>query len=159
MDVAIRRPQVCEADASVADIRALFLDDHIHMALLVDGVTLISCVEREDIEAHIPGEASVSSIGRLAGRTVTARTSIREAITLMQMRSRRRLAVVDEHGSLLGLLCLKRSGSGFCSDADVVSCAAAHGSTSSAHATRPRDRDSEGVGDAVVDEPDRGLHR
>ena len=31
----------------------------------------------------------------------------------------RRLAVVDEHGDLLGLLCLKQRRAGFCSDDDV----------------------------------------
>lgn len=31
----------------------------------------------------------------------------------------RRLAVIDDHGMLLGLLCLKRTGLGFCSDTDV----------------------------------------
>jgi hypothetical protein len=37
----------------------------------------------------------------------------------------RRLAVVDRAGTLLGLLCLKRTGDGFCSDRDVASRAAA----------------------------------
>jgi hypothetical protein len=32
----------------------------------------------------------------------------------------RRRAVVDDEGRLLGLLCLKASGRGFCADADVA---------------------------------------
>lgn len=32
---------------------------------------------------------------------------------------RRRRAVIDDRGLLLGLLCLKHTGLGFCSDADV----------------------------------------
>ena len=39
----------------------------------------------------------------------------------MSATSSRRLAVVDDDHRLLGLLCLKRSGSGFCSDDDVIS--------------------------------------
>jgi hypothetical protein len=38
----------------------------------------------------------------------------------MVARGRRRLAVVDDRGLLVGLLCLKRSGRGFCSAADVA---------------------------------------
>ncbi len=39
---------------------------------------------------------------------------------MLLARGRRRLAVVDERGALLGLLCLKRRLTGFCSDADVA---------------------------------------
>ena len=39
----------------------------------------------------------------------------------------RRLAVVDHRLRLLGLLCLKRSGLGFCSDRDVAARALANG--------------------------------
>ncbi len=35
-------------------------------------------------------------------------------------RGLRRLAVVDDNGLLMGLLCLKRKLTGFCSDADVA---------------------------------------
>jgi hypothetical protein len=37
----------------------------------------------------------------------------------MRAQSTRRLAVVDGTGRLVGLLCLKRTLDGFCSDADV----------------------------------------
>jgi hypothetical protein len=33
---------------------------------------------------------------------------------------RRRIAVVEPDGTLVGLLCLKQSGSGFCTDAGVA---------------------------------------
>jgi len=42
----------------------------------------------------------------------------------MSRTGRRRLAVVDDGGVLVGLLCLKRTGRGFCSDLDVASRAA-----------------------------------
>jgi hypothetical protein len=49
----------------------------------------------------------------------------REGVRQSMLRNRlRRIAVVDEHGALLGLLCLKRSGTGFCSDDDVAARAA-----------------------------------
>jgi hypothetical protein len=39
---------------------------------------------------------------------------------MMRRAGRRRLAVTSEDGRLLGLLCLKASGRGFCSDEDVA---------------------------------------
>ena len=42
-----------------------------------------------------------------------------EVLTAMRQINRRRLAVVDAEGMLLGLLALKASGTGFCSDVDV----------------------------------------
>jgi hypothetical protein len=48
-----------------------------------------------------------------------------EEVRLAMLAARhRRLAVVGAEGELLGLLCLKRSGSGFCSDEDVAARAA-----------------------------------
>ena len=40
---------------------------------------------------------------------------------LLIERGLRRLAVVDRDGTLLGLMCLKRTRTGFCSDEDVAS--------------------------------------
>ena len=45
----------------------------------------------------------------------------------MREQGTRRLAVVDDDGDLLGLLCLKRTLDGFCSDADVRARALEHG--------------------------------
>jgi hypothetical protein len=39
----------------------------------------------------------------------------------MRASGRRRLAVTSDDGTLVGLLCLKASGNGFCSDGDVAS--------------------------------------
>ncbi|MDP3966681.1 MAG: hypothetical protein Q8Q02_00245 [Nocardioides sp.] len=38
----------------------------------------------------------------------------------MRARQQRRLAVVDDDGLLVGLVCLKARGTGFCSNADVT---------------------------------------
>ena len=61
---------------------------------------------------------------RLHARCVGPGTDLVEAWNVMRSHGRRRLAVVDRSGHLLGLLCLKRSGRGFCSDAGVAARAA-----------------------------------
>jgi predicted transcriptional regulator len=119
LDAAIRHPKVCRADASVGEMRQLFLDDHVHMALLVDGERLVSCLDRDDVGADMPDTAFAIEAGGLSGCTVAAQAPLREAVIHLQKAGRRRLAVVNEQGLLLGLLCLKRTHDGFCSDADV----------------------------------------
>ncbi len=46
-------------------------------------------------------------------------TELHEARELLVRSGRRRLAVVGSDGRFLGLLCLKRTHQGFCSDLDV----------------------------------------
>jgi hypothetical protein len=71
----------------------LLADDHIHAALIVDGGVLVAVVERIDIRA--------------------------DTHRLMLATQRRRLAVVNNNGAMLGLLRLKWQRLGFCTDADV----------------------------------------
>ena len=47
------------------------------------------------------------------------RDSLADAADVLRRSRRRRLAVVDEDGSLAGLLCLRRDGRGFCTDEGI----------------------------------------
>jgi CBS-domain-containing membrane protein len=120
-DVMLRAPEVIDTTATVADLHAFFDDDHLHTALVVDASgRLLTVVERTDLQSHELTEAA-TDLGRLADRTLAADTDLPEAWLLMRRSGRRRLAVVDPHTHLLlGLLCLKRSGLGFCTDAGVA---------------------------------------
>jgi hypothetical protein len=113
-------PKTLPVDASVAQVWAMFSDDHVHMALLTSDGLLRSTVRRSDLPAtSLPTEAALA-YGTLAGRTVAPHESA-EAIRLRLVGSgQRRLAVVGARGELLGLVCLKRSGTGFCSDEGVA---------------------------------------
>jgi predicted transcriptional regulator len=124
-DAALRNAKICEPDVSVAQVRRLLLDDHVHMAVLVDRGRLVTTVERDDLPQHVPGETSARAFGRLTGRTIGPAVSLQDALDQMHRRSRRRLAVIGQNGAFLGLLCLKRSGDGYCTDADVGARAAA----------------------------------
>jgi predicted transcriptional regulator len=124
-EAAVRNAKICEPDVSVAEVRRLFLDDHVHMALLVDRGHLVTTIDRDDVPQHVPGDTSARGFGRLTGRTIGAEVSLRRALLGMRRGSRRRLAVIGHEGSFLGLLCLKRTGDGFCTDADVRARAAA----------------------------------
>ncbi|HZO98444.1 MAG TPA: CBS domain-containing protein [Gaiellaceae bacterium] len=104
---------------TVAELRAFFGDDHVHIALLADGARLLGTVERADLAPALGGEVPALAVAKLEGRTIGPHTSLCRTLEQMRREGRRRLAVVDDESKLLGLLCLKRSGVGFCSDTDV----------------------------------------
>lgn len=119
----VRRPKTCAVDTSVALVREQFRDDHVHAVLVVDGERLISVVERDDLTAVRPGVPACET-GMLTGRTVGPEADLADTWAAMGAAPRRRLAVVDARNVLLGLLCLKRTARGFCTDADVAARAA-----------------------------------
>ena len=119
----IRRPKVCGPGTTVAQVCDQFEDDHVHCVLVVDGDTLVAVVEPADL-LTARSDASASETGRLRGRIVGPDADLLDTWRSMEDEHRRRLAVVGTGCVLLGLLCLKRSGRGFCSDADVAARAA-----------------------------------
>jgi CBS domain-containing protein len=119
-DAMVTVPKVCGVTTTVGDLRALFDDEHVHAALVVEQSTLLAVVERADVERLDDG-APARTAGRMAGRVVAPTAPLATVHREMMAQGRRRLAVVDDGGRLLGLLCLKQSGTGFCSDADVRS--------------------------------------
>ncbi len=119
-DVTVTYPKLHSGDATVGELRAFFLDDHVHMALLVDGRRLVGTVERTDLGRDLPDDLPARFAGSLQGRVVGPDMSARSALAAMRAAGRRRLAAVDRAGNLLGLLCLKAAGNGFCSDEGVA---------------------------------------
>ncbi len=118
-DAMLRRPRTTPAEATVAELRRFFADDHVHAALLVeDGERLVAVLERDDL-AGAAWWTRARDVGALAGRIVRPDADLATVRASMHA-GRRRLAVVDADGRLLGLLCLKRHGRGFCSDAEVA---------------------------------------
>ena len=92
----------------------------IHAALIVSPAGYLEAVvERDDIAGCQAADAAAAPLGRLAGRTVPAGVSLADVRQAMTATGRRRVAVTSAEGRLLGLLCLKVSQTGFCSDQDV----------------------------------------
>jgi CBS domain-containing protein len=118
-DVMITRPKVSDVATTVRQARGFFTDDHVHALLVVDGRTLLAVVERNDLATEGP-DTPVRTIGKLDGRVVPPDAALVATWHRMVALTRRRLAVVEEDGALVGLLCLKRSGRGFCTDAGVA---------------------------------------
>ncbi|MEC3978399.1 CBS domain-containing protein [Amycolatopsis sp. H20-H5] len=117
-DAMIRFPQVCGPATTTAHVRELFRDDHVHAVLVVDNDKLMAVVERPDVTT-VPPEFPARLAGRLRGRVSSPDADLDATWHTMTALRRRRLAVIDDHQLLLGLLCLNRTGLGFCADADI----------------------------------------
>ena len=124
-EVMLRHPKTLPTHASIAEARAALSNDHVHMVLLTEGTTLGGTLTRTDLPpAGSEGPALFWST--LTGRTVPPDAPTRVVQDLLIDRGLRRVAVVNADGSLLGLVCLKRRRTGFCSEADVASRSRSH---------------------------------
>ena len=118
-EVVVRFPKTLDAGATVAIALGELEDDHVHMLLLTrDGLLLGTLVPADLVAA--PASDPALRYATLAGRTIGPTVPADEALHLLVARDERRRAVVDDDGRLIGLLCLKRRGTGFCSDDDVA---------------------------------------
>lgn len=124
-EAMVTSPKTLGPLTTVNQVRALFRDDHIHMALIVDAeLRLITTIERPDIPLSIGGDTRASVCGTLVGRSITSDSLLNAATAVLLSEGRRRLAVTDDRNRLMGLLCLKRNRSGYCSDEGVQARAA-----------------------------------
>jgi hypothetical protein len=119
-EVMLRTPVRHPLSATIGEIEDFFRDDHVHAALIVGpSGYLEAVVERDDITGCQALDAAAAPLGGLTGRTVPPGASLVEVRRAMTAAGRRRAAVISADGGLLGLLCLKASRAGFCSDQDV----------------------------------------
>lgn len=110
--------------ASLDEAAAQLTSSHVHMVLLVDDDVLVGTLRREDLPPTWSDGQTAMSFSLLDDRTVPPDATLTAAREVMQRAGVRRLAVIDDAGRLLGLLCLKRSGTGFCTDEGVAARAA-----------------------------------
>lgn len=119
-DVVVRLPKTLPIDASITQARGAFADDHVRMLLLTENGQLKGTLLRTDLPDHLDGANAALPHSRVSGRTIPAETPAELARAILLALGQRRLAVLDADGFLLGLLCLKRRLTGFCSDADIA---------------------------------------
>jgi CBS-domain-containing membrane protein len=113
----VRFPTTHGTASRLDEIRAFFEDGNVHMALVVNADSrLVTTIERPDLVATLPGGTPAAELGTLSGRTARPADRLESSTELLRQQRRRRLAVVDDGGRLLGLLCLKKDGTGYCSD-------------------------------------------
>ena len=117
-DAMLTDVKVHNARTTVREVRVLFDDEHVHAAVIVEDGALLAVVDRADLETAAD-DALALHVGGRRRRVIAPEADLALAKRLMLACGRRRLAVVGRDGKLQGLLCLKRSRSGFCADRDV----------------------------------------
>lgn len=117
-DVVHTFPKTRNSATTVRQAREFFRNDKVHALLVVDDGVLVTVVERTDLIGRGDREL-VALAGHLGDRVVAPSNDLCETWAAMVAAGRRRVAVVADGGRLVGLLCLKRSGRGFCSDAGI----------------------------------------
>lgn len=135
-DAMVTRPKTWPASTTTVRDAVEAFTDHVHLLLLVEGDQLVGTLARTDLAQAEAADAErpALELATLSGRTVAAHTPLDEAADRLGEQGVRRVAVIDEHQRLLGLLCLKRHRRGFCSDAGVAARAAEREATSVAPA-------------------------
>jgi CBS-domain-containing membrane protein len=120
LDVTVRHPTVHQINATVGEVREFLTGEHVHLVLIVDASgLLLTTIDRDDLAADAAGDVRASEVGTLEGRTVRASLPLNDLDGVLATARTRRLAVVDDVGRLVGLVCRKRSGQGFCSDVGI----------------------------------------
>lgn len=119
-DVMLRRPTIHPSDTTVGAAREAFAaSPKLHLLLLVRDGGLVGTLDRGDLSASADPGARALEVASLDGRTVAPGAPAERLRSHMITTGIRRLAVVDGDLHLLGLLCLKASRTGFCSDEGV----------------------------------------
>jgi len=117
----LRHPTVHAAGLTVGEAQRIFESSpKTHLLVLVEDDRLVSTLVRADLEDRTDLDAPARTAGTLVGRTVGVDQPLDALRAAMADSGLRRLAVVDDELRLLGLLCLKRSRTGFCTDEGVA---------------------------------------
>jgi CBS-domain-containing membrane protein len=118
-DVMVNHPKLIGAATTLEEVTHHFADEHVHMLLLVEQSRLVGTLIRADLCEDLPPTSPAVARSVLNGRCIRDDEPADAILERMIRQGIRRLAVIDDTHHLAGLLCLKRSGWGFCSDTDV----------------------------------------
>ncbi len=129
LDAMVTTPVTHPPQTTVGQAWVALENPHRHLVLLVDDGRLLGTLDRADLRGLAAGPDPALAVARLSGRTARAEDDLATVRAAMRATQQRRRAVVDQQGRLLGLLCLKRDGSGFCSDEGVRARSSARGAS------------------------------
>ena len=120
-DVMVRRPKTMAADSTVADLRAHFENPRVRTALLADDGRFAGAIAPEELPDGAAGAEPARAYAAADVPTVGPDGPMTDALALMERRGDHRLVVVADDGeTLVGLLCLDKTGTSFCVDAPLA---------------------------------------
>ena len=118
-DAMLTDVKLCDVTATLGEVRDLFDDQHVHSAVVVDAGLLLTVIDRADLVGLDDDHALAVHAGTLGARVIAPDADLDDARAILLTSQRRRLAVVATDGTFQGLLCLKRTLEGFCSEQDA----------------------------------------
>jgi CBS domain-containing protein len=111
-DVMLRDPKTVPWDATVEEVRGVLDNPSVELLVLAEGDRFRGAI------AHIPDDADPQSPARefadLAPETISPTETAAVAFEVTARNPQRRVVVVDDEGTLLGLVCVDRTRSRFC---------------------------------------------
>ena len=111
-------PRATPAETPLAQVRETFANPRVHLMLVVGaGGRFAGTLTRDDVPADAPGDAPVGDFVRPDAPRIDPGAPVAAAVEMLEGAGATRLPVVDEDGSLCGLVCWDRSGTRFCIDA------------------------------------------
>ena len=119
-DAMVRSPAVHPSGTTIAQARMALEDPHRHLLLIVSRHRLLGTLDRSDLSGPAGGAEPALSVARMTGRIARPDDELAAVHAEMLGRRQRRRAVVHDSGALLGLLCLKASGAGFCTEEGIA---------------------------------------
>ena len=120
-DVMVRRPKTMAADSTVADLRAHFENPRVRTALLADDGRFAGAIAPEELPDSAGGAEPARAYAAADVPTVGPDVPMADALALMERRGDHRLVVLADDGeTLVGLLCLDKTGTSFCVDAPAA---------------------------------------
>jgi hypothetical protein len=116
-DLMLRDPKTLPGTASVAEVRAQLANAHVQMVLLAAGSTFVGAVT--GIPADADADEQAVAYADPSPATISAGESALAAFDRTAASPHRRVVVLGDDGTLLGLLCLNPSRTRFCRTGDT----------------------------------------
>lgn len=116
-DVMLRGPRTVAPETTVAEARETFENPRVRLLLVARGDAFLGAVKRETLSDELGGGVTLEALTLDDGTLVAPADPVDRAVELLELHQTDRLPVVDDDGTLVGLVCFNRRHGHFCVDA------------------------------------------
>jgi CBS domain-containing protein len=116
-DVMLRDPRAVVPETTVAEARATFENPRVRLLLVARDERFLGAVTREHVGPEVGDEVTLGELAGADAPLVRPAEPVGRAIELLEAKGTDRLPVVEEDGTLLGLVCFNSRHGHFCIDA------------------------------------------
>jgi CBS domain-containing protein len=116
-DVMLREPRTYAPDTTVAEARAEFENPKVRLLLVARDDTYLGAVTRETLGDELGGDVPLEALAAGERIQIDPDDPVERAVELLDARQTDRLPVVEDDGTLVGLVCFNRRQGHFCVDA------------------------------------------